>query len=452
MSSTPRVLFIGRPNAGKSSLFNALIEKKYAITNEKEHTTRDYLEYSINYQDREIILVDSPGLGFIANNDKNKSITTLAQTKAKDLLNHANFILYCIDINGSIIEEDRLLINLIRRSHTPFMIVATKKDLKNNVELNGLAKLGGEDIFAISTKDYSSISEIKNYIFNYLFPNPESPAVDSGKSISKHRISIIGRPNTGKSTLLNYLSSSPRALVSDKAGTTRDVLTVNVNYVWGSFDISDTAGVRRNRVLKDKIDFYANERLKMAIKDSDICIFLIDALEIVTNIDQTLAGDLIKSGKPFIVLVNKIDAVTDKTISRLERILSKNYQFAWWAVVLFISAIEGFDQKNLFAMMEKILINYNQDIDNKKLEQLVRSIRSNHIFSTSKGLTVKIDRIEQQNSSPVFKLYGKNVDKLNFSAIRNLENRIRDFADYTGCPIHIITNHRNKKDDKKNKK
>ncbi len=432
MKSVSRVLIVGQPNVGKSVLFNRLTRSRQAITSHIAHTTRDHNRGEVTHSGIRFELVDSAGYG--KTTDK---LNQLAIAQLENDMKKADLILFIADGTTELNDNDLKLAKLVHNSKKPVVLALNKADTKEfNNDSTYFRRLGFEQIFAISGEKGTGTVALLDYMIGHI---PRKKAAKEAKSIN---VAILGRPNVGKSALINALAKEDLALVSDIAGTTRDVNVANVTFKGQTIAFSDTAGLRRRGKIERNIEFFSAQRTKAAIETADICIVLVDATQMLRNQDEHIIGMVKDAKKPLIVAVSKWDAreeKDDKTMAALAEQLSGQLQYVWWAPLIFTSAESG---QNLEKLKQLILDTYkkqNQTLPTTKLNKVLREAAANQPPVTTKRYRAKLNYITQTGTHPLtLSVFGTHPEIIHFSYARFLENQIRANFDLTAIPIRIV--------------
>ncbi len=477
LMTLPLITIIGRPNVGKSTLFNCFAKSQKAIVSDIPGTTRDTAMEKIEGDNYDYWLVDTAGL----RNEKGETLEEEIQTQAKLALENADIILFLIDGKAPITLEDQNIITQLRKSQTPVIFIANKIDDGQTDSLLELAQFGLGVPLSISAKNYTGMWELEDAIEDQLEAlkfekkDAENKPKEEKDSI---KVALIGRPNVGKSSLFNTIIGSKRAIVSNIAGTTRDSIDSEYTDETGQkFLFLDTAGLKRaGRIGKD-IDFWSSVRSQRSIEMADVCILLIDSLDGVTHQDLVLAGKIIKAGKGIIIGVNKFDLVREKSGEKEETdereldevkmwgekldTVRKNYwhylhqkmTFLSWAPVLFFSAQTKKGISDIFPSLKGIYQERQKRISTAELNRFVPEVYYGHItpmVGTKKG-TIKY-ATQADTMPPKFIFFVNNSKAFHFSYRRYLENKLREKYGFHGTPIQLEIKDAMEGQEKKRKK
>jgi GTP-binding protein len=428
----PVVAIVGRPNVGKSTFFNRVCGKRKAIESDTPRTTRDRLYGEADWCGKSFTLIDTAGL---FENDKDDDFQEITNNCVDIAISQADVILFIIDAASGINAFDREITKKLHKGSKKVFLIANKADNSSReIPTQEILSLGfGEPIFvsAISGRSIGDMLDIVTKDFPHeIAPEEETELI---------RVAVVGRPNVGKSTLLNSLSGEKKAIVSEIPGTTRDTNDTIINFAGQKIQITDTAGIRRRGKIGHDIERYSVLRAVKSIEDSNVVLILIDAEEGLTNQDTHLAGLAKDQGKSIVIVVNKFD-IWDN-LSELDRkekmslmlgILQRDLAFLPYVPVIFISAKNG---KNTTTLLKNIVEVYKQrfvDISKENLVVLLEEAKEKN-----QQLPPITDFYQEKNNPPIFKLVCRNKRIFHFSHLRFLENRIRDSYPFIGTPLFI---------------
>lgn len=430
MSQTefPLVAIVGRPNVGKSTLYNRLVGKRVAIESAEPGTTRDRLLSEVSWHGKKFLLVDTAGL--VQPKDE---ILEASVKAAKMAIETADLILFLVDFKTGLTTEDFQIAKDLRKSNKEIILVVNKCDNKFDDELkNQFRRLGFPEIMLASAISGKNSGDLLDKITKLI---PKVTAITKEKD-DEIKLAIIGRPNVGKSTLLNAISGEEKMIVSPTPHTTRDAQDFLIEHKGKKIRIIDTAGMRRRgKVDHDTIESFAYLRSERAIKDSKIVVYMIDTEQGLANLDLNLIGEAIKIGKSVILAVNKFDLWGEEleiNMRKMIGLLQNELNFAPWLPVVFISAQDKTHLNNLLNQIIKIDTERKSIADDDTLQEIFNQAREQylniHYFKTLKF---------EKTNPPVFKLTTYKNKKPHFSDLRYLENKIRDVYPYYGTPIFI---------------
>jgi len=427
-SKLPTVAIIGRANAGKSSLFNRFVKSRQAIVAKEAGTTRDNVLGRVTYNDHQFWLVDTAGL-----KGPNDEFEASIQEQITEAAEAADAILVVVDSTEYVGDEDRIVAKKALKSKKPVILLTNKVDLAGNLPIDEFRRLGIKDIIRTSAEHNEGIDETLRKLTELL------PAKTEQEVDEVVRVSLIGRPNVGKSNLFNTLAGKQQALVANIAGTTRDINRVQVKYKGTYIELLDTAGVRRQDKQEVGIEKFSVLRTLQAIEESDICFLLMDVNELNTQLDQRLAGIIDEAGKGLVVVVSKWDSVIDKdafTRDALAPSISRTFDFVPWAPLIFTSSVTGQNVSKLFDLILDIQGRRHQEIKTRQLNDLLQKTIAAHPPAGLKNTHPKLRYMVQTDVSPPwFVIYGSNLKFIHWSYKRHLERVMREKFDFIGTSI-----------------
>ncbi len=429
--STPIVAIIGRANVGKSSLFNRLIGARQAIIDDAPGTTRDANYGLVGWGKHNFWLVDTAGLKKAAG-----ELEISIREQIDQVTNTADVIIVAVDAGVMITSEDREAARMALKTGKPVILALSKIDTATKGPADNFERLGIKPMVGVSAIHGRGSGDLLDAVTAHLKTNHESRIMNQ-ESI---KLALLGRPNVGKSSLLNNLAGKQQAIVSDLAGTTRDVNTIEVKYHGTSLLISDTAGLRRRGKVERGVEKFSSFRTLAAVAESDICVLLIDANEPAVAQDQHIAGMVEEAGKGLILVVNKWDAVEkdDKTQARILRRLQADFAFVPWAPVVFASATTGLHVTKLFELAIEIRDRRDIKVPTGPLNKVLEKLILKQPPAGLKNRHPKLNYMTQTDTNPpTFTIFGSHVDFLHFSYRRYLENGLRDSYDFAGTPIKL---------------
>lgn len=427
----PVLAIVGRPNVGKSTIFNRLVGERKSIVDDSPGVTRDRLYYEASWQKHNFIVIDTGGIQW-KREDINKSITKQAEIA----IDEADVILMVVDNTVNITLDDQKIASILRKIKKPVILTVNKTDNFNKSNAYEFYSLGLGDPIPISAIHGSNMGDLLDKITSNFY--------DMGKDEEKDdslKVAFIGRPNVGKSSLINKLSNKERAIVSSISGTTRDSVDQKIKHGSNTYTFIDTAGIRRKSKIGEAIEKYTIIRSLKAIERSDITLLLIDAIEGVTEQDKKVVSFAYKNGKGIIIVVNKWDLISknEKTMKAFEEDINDELKFLSYAPIIFISALTGKRLYGLFPLIDKVNINCNRKIETSLLNQLLREIIAyNPHPKDKKGRNLKIYYGTQiRIKPPSFSIFVNDDKLVHFSYKRYIENKFREAFDFTGTPIRI---------------
>ncbi len=437
----PIAAIVGRPNVGKSTLFNKLIGQRLSIVDDTPGVTRDRLYGECEWRNRKFTLIDTGGI----EPDSDDIILSQMRRQAELAIESADVIILVVDLKSGLIATDREVAAMLQKSGRPVVLCVNKCDTvgEPDPDFYEFYNLGLGDPIAVSSVHGHGTGDLLDAVFEY-FPEDDEEEEESDV-IS---VAVIGKPNAGKSSLINYISGSDRCIVSDIAGTTRDTIDTMIENDHGKFNFTDTAGLRRKSRVDDNIEKYSILRAKMAIERSDVCVIMIDATEGFTEQDSKVAGLAHEAGKGCIIAVNKWDAVEKdgKTMDQMRKKLEVDFSFMSYAPIIFISAKTGQRVDKLFDMIKQVAAACTMRIKTGVLNDILAEATARVQPPTDKGRRLKIFYMTQASvKPPTFVCFVNSAELFHFSYRRYLENRIRDSFGLIGTPIHFVIRERGEK-------
>ncbi|MGL5308932.1 MAG: ribosome biogenesis GTPase Der [Metamycoplasmataceae bacterium] len=422
------VAIIGRPNVGKSTLYNKIIGKRSSIVYDEPGVTRDRLYHKVNWLGKHYTIIDTGGIS-----TEKKPFLEDIKIQAQIAIEEASVIIFVLDGRMDITKEDFYVIDLIRKSKKKIIIAANK--LEGNKEFDSsFYTLGVENILPISALHGEGVGELLETVFNEFKESDE-------EENHLFKLSIIGKPNAGKSSLLNKLLNEKRAIVSEIPGTTRDSINSKLKIGDEEFEIIDTAGINRKSKLVESIDHYALGRAFNSLDESNLSLLVIDATNELSHFDARIAGYAMEMKKPIIIVINKWDLIRKNThtMVEFEKRIRKEFKFMPWAPIIFISALTGNKLDKLLNEITAVKINIERQIKTLILNEVIMEIQQMQPAPSFKGRRVSITYIKQVNGSiPTFILFVNNIDYLHFTYKRYIENQMREYFDFKGTPISLV--------------
>ncbi|MCR5766979.1 MAG: ribosome biogenesis GTPase Der [Lachnospiraceae bacterium] len=442
--SKPIVAIVGRPNVGKSTLFNALAGEQISIVKDDPGITRDRIYADTTWLDKSFTIIDTGGIEPESNDVILKSMREQAQTA----IDTADVIIFLVDVRQGLVDSDFKVADMLRRSRKPIVLVVNKVDDFNKLEADvyEFYNLGLGDPIAISSSNKLGFGEMLDEIVSHFDENAETAEEDE-----RPRIAVVGKPNVGKSSLINKLTGEERLIVSDIAGTTRDAVDTVVNYEGKEYIFVDTAGLRRKNKIKEDLEKYMIVRTVSAVEKSDIVILMIDAEEGVTEQDAKIAGIAHERGRGIIIAVNKWDAIEkdDKTIYKYRDKIIETLKFIPYAEILFISAKTGQRLGKIFESIEEVIQNQNLRVKTGVLNEIMAEAVALQQPPTDKGKRLKLFYITQVSvKPPTFVIFVNDKELFHFSYQRYIENKLREAFGFNGTSIRLLIRERNDSNDK----
>jgi GTP-binding protein len=428
------VAVVGRPNVGKSTLVNRIIGSRLAVVEEMAGVTRDRRQFDADWAGRDFILVDTGGWEVKPGGDLNLSI----RQQAEGAVSGADAVILVIDGTTELSDDDTGVVSILRAAQIPVVVAANKvDDLKQEWEIDRFWKLGLGEPQPVSAYHGRGVGDLLDQVVAAL-PEPE----DMEEAPDVPRVAIVGRPNTGKSTLLNRLAREERVIVSERPGTTRDPIDVDVEIDGTTYRLVDTAGIRRKPQITEDADFYAVIRARDALERADVAVLIVDATEGVTHQDQRIAREIVEAGAGVIVALNKWDAIDEEQREITERSLPDRFSFIGWAPVLRMSAKTGARTQRLGAALEAVFETRQLRVPTGVLNREIREWTAAHPPPVRKGRRPKLHYVVQAGTAPPTFVLFVSGGELGEDYLRFLENRLRGTHDFTGNPIHFVTRKR----------
>ncbi len=439
MSRLPVVAVLGRPNVGKSTLVNRILRRRAAVVDEQAGVTRDRREFVAEWNRREFLLVDTGGWEL----NPEEELTANIRGQAEAAISAADLVIFVADATTAITDDDQGVARMLLRTGVPFVFVANKVDSPRQEEdLNHLWALGLGAPLGVSAQHGRGTGDFLDALVDAL-PEEGSHLPDDALA----RLAVIGRPNVGKSTLLNKLAGEERVLVSDVPGTTRDPINLIVELDGEPFEIIDTAGIKRRTKIKDDVEYYAVMRARQALKDADVALLMIDGLRGVTHQEQRLAEEIADAGVGLIVLLNKWDVVDEESRLFTEDGVGDRLAFVSWAPVLRMSAKTGSRLHRLPKTVRVVLETRRQRIPTPELNRLLRQWQEAHPPPMRRGKRPRIIyAVQAATEPPTIVLFVRGGD-LGPDYLRFLENRLRGEYDFVGTPLRLYTRRRHNRRD-----
>ena len=439
--STPIVAIVGRPNVGKSTLFNKLIGERLSIVDDTPGVTRDRIYGECEWNNRKIRIIDTGGIEPYSDD----IILQQMRRQAELAIDTADVTVLVTDVRDGVVATDEEVAQMLQKSGKPVVLCVNKCDKIGQppAEFYEFYNLGLGDPIQVSSVHGTGTGDLLEEIFKYL---PQQDDEEENEDIIS--VAVIGKPNVGKSSLINYITGENRCIVSDIAGTTRDSIDTVVENSYGRFNFIDTAGMRRKARVYDDIERYSIIRAQMAIDRCDVCVIMIDASVGYTEQDSKVAGMAIEAGKGCIIAVNKWDAIEKDThtMNNFKKTLDTEFAFMSYTPYIFISAKTGQRVDNLFQLITSVAANNAMRIRTGMLNDLLNTATTRVQPPTDKGKRLKIYYCTQASvKPPTFVFFCNNKELFHFSYQRYLENRIRETFGLEGTPIRIIIRERGEK-------
>jgi len=438
MSTKPIVAIVGRPNVGKSTLFNKLAGSKISIVKDTPGVTRDRIYADVEWLNYKFTLIDTGGI----EPDSNDIILKNMRSQAEIAIETADVIIFMVDVKTGLTDSDYKVADMLRRSHKPIVLCVNKVDNIQKLEYDvyEFYNLGLGEPFPIAASGGTNLGDFLDEVVK-CFDNYDED--DEENEITK--VAIIGKPNVGKSSLVNKILGEDRVIVSDIAGTTRDAIDTKVSYNGNEYIFIDTAGVRRKSKIKEELERYSIIRTVTSIERADIVILLIDAVEGITEQDAKIAGIAHDRGKGAIIAVNKWDAIekNDKTMYRYLDKIGETLSYMTYAPIVFISALTGQRINKLFETLDMVIQNHSLRIATGVTNDILYDAMAMNQPPSDKGKRLKIYYMTQVSiKPPTFVLFVNDKQLMHFSYKRYIENRLREAFGFKGTPIRLLVRER----------
>lgn len=434
----PIVAVIGRPNVGKSTLFNVLAGERISIVKDTPGITRDRIYTDVTWLDRTFTLIDTGGI----EPESKDVILSQMRTQAQIAIDTADVIIFLVDVKQGLQDADSHVANMLRKSKKPVVLVVNKVDSfeKYQADVYEFYQLGIGEPYPISSVNRLGLGEMLDEVISYFPEYQEGEEEDE-----RPKVAIVGKPNVGKSSIINRLTGENRVIVSDIAGTTRDAVDTEVTYNGKEYVLIDTAGVRRKSKIKEDLEHYMIVRTVSAVEKADVVVLVIDATEGVTDQDTKIAGIAHERGKAMIIAVNKWDLVekNDKTMNTFTKNIRDMLSFMPYAELLYVSAETGQRLPKLFETIDVVMENHAMRVATGVLNEIMTEAVAMQQPPTDKGKRLRLYYITQVSvKPPTFVIFVNDKELMHFSYTRYIENRIRDSFGFRGTPLHFIIRER----------
>ena len=438
----PVVAIVGRPNVGKSTLFNVLAGEMISIVKDTPGVTRDRIYADVNWLDRDFTLIDTGGI----EPESKDIIISQMREQAQIAIDTADVIVFMTDVKQGLVDADAKVADMLRRSNKPVVLVVNKVDSfqKFMMDTYEFYNLGIGEPVPISAASMLGLGDMLEKVVAHF---DEHAGEEEESDIPK--IAVVGKPNVGKSSLINKILGEDRVIVSNIAGTTRDAIDTLVEYNGKEYTFIDTTGLRRKNKIKEELDRYSIIRTVTAVERADVVVMMIDATEGVTEQDAKIAGIAHDRGKGVVIAVNKWDAIekNDKTIYKFTNKVRETLSYMPYAEIMFISAQTGQRIPKLFETIDMVLENQTLRIQTGVLNEIVTEAIAMQQPPSDKGKRLKIFYTTQVAvKPPTFVIFVNDKELMHFSYTRYLENKIRDAFDFGGTPLKFIVRERGEKE------
>lgn len=439
--SKPIVAIVGRPNVGKSTLFNALAGQKISIVKDTTGVTRDRIYADIDWLNYNFTMIDTGGI----EPDSSDIILAQMREQAQIAIDTADVIIFMTDVKQGLIDADAKVADMLRRSQKPVVLVVNKVDNFNKMmaDVYEFYNLGIGDPVPISASQRSGIGDMLDKVVEHF----KSLDLEEDED-DRPKVAIVGKPNVGKSSIINKLTGESRVIVSNIAGTTRDAIDTDVKWNGKEYVFIDTAGIRRKSKVKEDIERYSVIRTVTAVERADVVVIVIDATEGVTEQDAKIAGIAHENGKGIIIAVNKWDAIekNDKTVYEYTNKVRQILSFMQYAEIMFISAKTGQRLPKLFDMIDMVIENHTMRIETGVVNEIMAEAVAMQQPPSDKGKRLRLYYITQVSvKPPTFVIFVNDKELMHFSYTRYIENRIREAFGFRGTPLRFIIRERKEK-------
>ena len=428
------VAVVGRPNVGKSTFFNKITGKRISIVDDTPGVTRDRIYHEITWNGVTMTLIDTGGIE--PKTDSN--LLRMMRDQAQVAISHADVIIFMCELKTGVTANDRDIATMLKKSGKPVVLCVNKVDTVGALppEFYEFYELGFEDDpIPVSSLHGTGSGDILDKVVEYLPDDADGTPADEGI-----KVAVIGKPNAGKSSIVNRIAGEERVIVSDMPGTTRDAIDTYIENQYGKYTFIDTAGIRRNAKIEDDIERYSVLRAKMAVEKADVCLLMVDANEGVTAQDERIAGIAHESGKACIIVINKWDSIEkdNDSVNAFRRKVYEALSYMTYAPLLFVSAKTGQRVEKLFPLINEVYANSGRRITTGVLNDLLNEATNRVQPPSDRGRRLKIYYMTQTGVNPPnFVVFVNSAELFHFSYRRYLENCLRETFDFTGTPIKM---------------
>lgn len=439
--SKPIVAIVGRPNVGKSSLFNVLAGSRISIVKDTPGITRDRIYAEGSWLDRNFTIIDTGGI----EPDSQDIILSQMREQAQIAIDTADVIVFIVDVRQGLVDSDSKVADMLRRSKKPVLLCVNKVDdiRKFGNDVYEFYNLGIGEPIAVSATNRLGLGELLDAVIEQ-FPDKNADEEDD----ERPKIAIVGKPNVGKSSIINKLVGDRRVIVSDIAGTTRDAVDTPVKNNGKEYVFIDTAGLRRKKKVKEELEHFMVVRTVAAIERADVVVLVVDAVEGITEQEAKIAGIAHDSGKAVIIAVNKWDAIEkdNKTVNKYEKNIRNVLSFMPYAEIIFISALTGQRMNKLFELIDAVVENHSMRVQTGVLNEIMTEAVALQQPPSDKGKRLKLFYMTQVSvKPPTFVIFVNDKELMHFSYVRYIENQIRQAFGFRGTPLRFIIRERNDK-------
>lgn len=440
--SKPVVAIVGRPNVGKSTLFNALAGEMISIVKDTPGVTRDRIYAEVTWLDRDFTLIDTGGI----EPDSKDIILSQMREQAQIAIDTADVIIFLTDVRQGLVDSDSKVADMLRRSGKPVVLVVNKVDSfeKFMGDVYEFYNLGIGDPMPVSAASRLGIGDMLDEVIKYFPEHSQEEEEDD-----RPRIAIVGKPNVGKSSIVNKLLGKNRVIVSNIAGTTRDAIDTAIKYNGKEYVFIDTAGLRRKNKIKEEIERYSIIRTVTAVERADVVLVVIDATEGITEQDAKIAGIAHERGKGILIVVNKWDAIekNDKTMYEFEKEIKQTLAYMPYAEIIYVSAETGQRLNKVYDMIDMIMENQTLRVQTGVLNEIMAEAVAMQQPPSDKGKRLKLYYITQVSvKPPTFVIFVNDKELMHFSYTRYLENKIREAFGFKGTSLKFFIRERKEKE------
>ena len=433
--SKPIIAIVGRPNVGKSTLFNKLIGERRSIVEDTPGVTRDRIYAEAEWNDHRFILIDTGGI----EPKSDDTILKQMRTQAEMAVATANVIIFLCDIRAGLLADDRDIAIMLKKSGKPIVVAVNKVDKVGELpyEFYEFYELGFDrEPIAISSLHGTGSGDLLDAVI-------EECHFDEDDSDDENviNVAVIGKPNAGKSSIINRMCGEERVIVSDIAGTTRDAVDTRVENSHGVYNFIDTAGIRRHSKVEDRIEKFSVLRANMAVERADVCLLMIDAKDGVTEQDEKIAGIAHEAGKAVIIVINKWDSIEkeNNTVNNYNKEIRTALAYMPYAPIVYVSALTGQRVANLYEMINTVYAESRKRVTTGMLNDLLNDATTRVQPPSDKGKRLKVYYMTQTSvAPPTFVIFCNSEELFHFSYVRYLENCLRDTFGFNGTPIRMV--------------
>lgn len=428
------VAVVGRPNVGKSTFFNKIAGERISIVEDTPGVTRDRIYCDVDWNGRSMLFIDTGGIEPTTEN----SLLRQMRDQAMIAIGSADVIIFMTEIGVGVTAADREIASMLKKSRKPVIVAVNKVDRIGDLpaEFYEFYELGFDDVIPVSSVHGSGTGDILDAVTGYLPDEEESPEQEG--SI---RVAVIGKPNAGKSSIINRITGEERSIVSDMPGTTRDAIDSFVENKYGKYIFVDTAGIRRSSKVEDRIEKYSVIRANSAVEKADVCLVMVDANEGVTAQDERIAGLAHNAGKSSIIVINKWDSLEkdNSSVNNFKKNVYTALSYMRYAPVAFVSALTGQRVEKLYPMINEIHANANRRITTGLLNDFLAEVTARVQPPSDKGRRLRLYYMTQTGvCPPTFVIFCNDAELFHFSYQRYIENCLRSTFGFKGTPIRLI--------------